>query len=521
MKAYLMFADRDFDPDQKLAELGRPSYARRGEVFDPWKLLPWGSQELVQDLELDTLLTTMAAGDEFLLAVARHALLSSVAQARETVLYRQEVLKDCLANPDIIRAMHALAIEAIEGARKKGGWWSRDFPSGMLGHAVEVLQFLAGMLKKLRATADEHGAKFTSSGLTRLFTMLQAELSDDYFAEIEDHLHELQLRNGVLISAALGPAGKGIDYVLRRPTEHDRGWLNRLFTPGPPSYTLHIAPRDEAGARDLSDLRDRGVSLVANALARATDHVLSFFVMLRTELAFYVSCLNLGERLDALGEPFCFPDPRPVGERSFRCRELYDVCLALSSGERVVGNDVAADGRDLIVITGANQGGKSTFLRSAGLAQVMMQAGMFVAAEEHAADLAEGIFTHYKREEDTSMRSGKLDEELARMSAVIDHIRPNALVLFNESFAATNEREGSEIGRQILAALIEKRVKLIFVTHLFDLASSLHAEGKREYFFLRAEREESGKRPFKLQEGEPLRTSFGEDLYRRIFKTAA
>jgi DNA mismatch repair ATPase MutS len=119
------------------------------------------------------------------------------------------------------------------------------------------------------------------------------------------------------------------------------------------------------------------------------------------------------------------------------------------------------------------------------------------------------------------MQSGKLDEELARMSAVIDHIRPNALVLFNESFAATNEREGSEIGRQILAALIEKRVKLIFVTHLFDLASSLHAEGKREYFFLRAEREESGKRPFKLQEGEPLRTSFGEDLYRRIFKTAA
>jgi hypothetical protein len=521
MKAYLMFADRDFDPDQKLAELGRPSYARRGAEFDPWKLLPWGSRELVQDLEPDTLFKAMAAGDEFLLAVSRHAVLSAVRQDRGTVLYRQEVLKDCLANPETIRAMHALAIEAIEGERKKGGWWSRDFPSGMLGHAVEVLQFFTGMLKKLRSIADENAEKFSSAGLSRLFSMLQAELGDDYFAEISDHLRELQLRNGVLISAALGPASKGIDYVLRRPTEHDRGWLNRLFTPGPPSYTLYIAPRDEAGARDLSDLRDRGVSLVANALARATDHILSFFVMLRTELAFYVSCLNLKEQLEKLGEPFCFPDPHPPGERTFRCRELYDVCLALSSGKGVVGNDIDADGRDLIVVTGANQGGKSTFLRSAGLSQVMMQAGMFVAAEAHAADMADGIFTHYKREEDTSMNSGKLDEELARMSGIIDHLRPNALVLFNESFAATNEREGSEIGRQILAALIRKHVKLLFVTHLFDLASSLQQEGKREYFFLRAERDEAGKRPFKLREGEPLRTSFGEDLYRRIFKTAA
>jgi hypothetical protein len=69
--------------------------------------------------------------------------------------------------------------------------------------------------------------------------------------------------------------------------------------------------------------------------------------------------------------------------------------------------------------------------------------------------------------------------------------------------------------------LIERRVKLLFVTHLFDLASSLNAEGRPSYFFLRAEREEGGQRSFKLKEGEPLRTSFGEDLYKRIFKPAA
>ncbi len=58
------------------------------------------------------------------------------------------------------------------------------------------------------------------------------------------------------------------------------------------------------------------------------------------------------------------------------------------------------------------------------------------------------------------MRSGKLDEELSRCSEIVDQITPDAVVLFNESFASTNEREGSEIARQITSALLERRVKI-------------------------------------------------------------
>ena len=92
----------------------------------------------------------------------------------------------------------------------------------------------------------------------------------------------------------------------------------------------------------------------------------------------------------------------------------------MSLKQRVVGNDVNADDKDLVIITGANQGGKSTFLRSLGLAQLMMQCGMFVPAESFCANVCDGIFTHYKREEDVTMKSGKLDEELSRMSDIVD-----------------------------------------------------------------------------------------------------
>ena len=132
---------------------------------------------------------------------------------------------------------------------------------------------------------------------------------------------------------------------------------------------------------------------------------------------------------------------------------------------------------------------------------------------------ASGLFTHYKREEDTTMKSGKLDEELSRMSEIVDHITPNSMVLFNESFAATNEREGSEIARQIVSALVEKSIKVFFVTHLYTFAHSFYDQGMANAAFLVAERQADGERTFRMIEGVPSQTSFGEDLYARVFGT--
>ena len=283
------------------------------------------------------------------------------------------------------------------------------------------------------------------------------------------------------------------------------------------AYTVRIPERDEAGARALSELRDRGVNEVANALAQSVDHVLGFFEMLRAELAFYVGCLNLHDRLKEKGEPVAFPGVVPAGQGTHRFVGLYDVCLSLSMAGRVVGNAADAAGKQLVIISGANQGGKSSFLRSIGQAQLMMQCGMFVASESFEAGLCAGLFTHYRREEDIAMNSGKLDEELARLSDIIDHLAPAALLLCNESFAATNEREGSEIARQIVRALVERGIRVFFVTHLYDFAQSGVARKTEDVLFLRAERRADGTRTFRLVEGEPLDTSFGEDLYYELF----
>lgn len=489
MKAFLMHEDSDFRVE-----------------------LPANADDLIADLELELLFTAMAGGDPFLFEVAKCAVLSTLTDAG-SILYRQTMLRDCIANPALIRELYTLAVDALDAQRKVFGSLFRDSPKAIVSWSVEVLGVLADFMARLRALADEHGSEAGAPGFKRFFAMLSEQLDDQYMATVRTQLDELRFGRGMLISAELGPGNRGAGYVLRRGRRLGR--LQRLLDRS--GHTFTVPDRDESGFRALRQLEDRGLARVANAVAQATDHVLSFFKMLRIETGYYVACLNLLDRLNELGEPTCFPTAVTRRGPALSADGLYDPCLALTAGRPVVGNRLAADAKTLIFITGANQGGKSTFLRAVGLAQLMLGAGMFVGAESFSADLRDGLFTHFKREEDEALESGKLDEELRRMSAIVDEIGPGSMLLCNESFSSTNEREGAGIARQVVQAMIDAGVRVLFVTHQFELAGGFHAAGLPEALFLRAERDADRRRTFELIEGEPLMTSYGEDSFEQVF----
>jgi DNA mismatch repair ATPase MutS len=529
VKVFLLHKDKDFavKPELRDAIFGAMASGdlfaitnvrrnlQRGRNSGSIAAPPGSDDVLTQDLELQTLWNTMAAGDEFLFEMAKRGVLSSLSDPA-AIVYRQRVLADCLEQPETVRQLYELAIEALENERQVRSLWHMASPDSIVYRSVQVLTLQVGILKRLRQIAEQQAGYFGSEGFRRFFAMLREELSDDYLQTVEHHLRELEFKRGVLESAALGQGNKGRRYIVR--TQREQRWTERFpFGSRSPGYSFTIPPRDENGFKALEKIRGKGINLVADAVAQSADHVKSFFSMLRIELAFYLGCLNLRDRLDAKGEPACFPTPLPAGQLTLAAEGLYDVCLTLHLPDRVVGNDVNADGKSLMMITGANQGGKSTLLRSLGLAHLMMQSGMFVGARSFRASVCVGVFTHYKREEDVTMHSGKLDEELARMSEIAGQITPNSILLCNESFASTNEREGSEIARQVVRAMLDKQIKVLFVTHMYDLAHSFHAQGLDTALFLRAERQPDGRRTFKFVEREPLPTSYGEDSYRRIF----
>ncbi len=496
MKTFLMYANRDFD------------------ATPPSKKEPI---QFTQDLELDVLLSAAAAGDRYLYEVMAAACAGAWENDIATIRYRQDILKDCLANPAIVRQFYAIAIEPFG---RDLSWnfslYGRD-ASSMVGSGVRTLQSSLGVLRRLRNTCSANASNFTSHGFRQFFNTLEQDLDDGYLEAAGADLNNLTFRKGVLLSAQVGDGGKGVGTMLRKPQPRDLSWVQAVLTPGAQNYTLQLAPRDEAGAHAFGELQNRGLSLISDAVYQSAEHVLSFLKTLRAELAFYIGCLNLSEQLARIGESIAFPEASE-GQNGFRCRNLRDVCLALTMGRSVVGNDVNANGKPLVIITGANRGGKSTFLRSVGLAQLMLQCGLFVTADAFASSLHTGLFTHYKREEDRTMRSGKFDEELVRMSGIADQVRRGAMLLFNESFAATHEQEGSEIARQIVSALLENDVAVFFVSHMYEFSRSFLNDERA--LFLRADRSEDGARSFRLREAKPLPKSFGVDLYQRIFAEA-
>jgi hypothetical protein len=172
MKAFLMYKDQDFD-------LERP--------------LPSNEGALVQDLELATLFNAMALGDKFLFEVAKAAILSGLTNDPGTILYRQNILKDCLKNPFIVTEIYHIAIGAIERQRKN--YWSllHTYPSGILHRSIDLLRMFITHLKRLRNIADQHAGRFESEGFLTLFEMLRRELTDDYFATIQDQFTATQI----------------------------------------------------------------------------------------------------------------------------------------------------------------------------------------------------------------------------------------------------------------------------------------------------------------------------------------
>ncbi|HTZ85987.1 MAG TPA: hypothetical protein VMB05_04900, partial [Solirubrobacteraceae bacterium] len=204
MKAYLMHRERDFD-----LELALPAH----------------SETLKHDLELPTLVSAMAAKDRFLFAIVERALLLSLDDPQE-IVYRQEILTDCLAHPEIARGLYDVTGEALAAQRSVWGISQFDSPKVILNRSIRAMDVFVDYLRRLRELASEHVGEVTSEGFLRLFAMLERELDDAYLARVQGHVNELRLPRGLLMSARLGRAGRGTEYTLREPAPVR--WLDRL-----------------------------------------------------------------------------------------------------------------------------------------------------------------------------------------------------------------------------------------------------------------------------------------------------
>lgn len=437
------------------------------------------------DLGLDSLRTRFELPAEFL-----YELCTDPAAIR----YRQEVLADAVASSELRTLFAQLQPMLHELAYFTK---TRTEQSSPLQQAVWRLGELETYVACLTALDDAAALPgMRSAGMMALGAFVRERRQDPVYRRLEAELPALR---GGLKRRASVTIGINLDSQLR-PSEatllrvHDRKFedtplLTRLFGVSNPFRPLTRVNRTSSMTPLLGEL-DRVLGAVARPLARALGQFVQLQVRdvlpLEQEIRFYLGGARLVLALRERGMPTCVPGLAPAADRRAQATELYDVSLALRGAPQeaagaVVRNDLDAgeDGR-IAILTGPNQGGKTTFVRAVGVMQVLAQTGLHVAARTAAISPADRVITHFPSQEGGAGEGGRLAEEARRLGAVFAEASERSVVLLNESLSSTSPSESLYLAEDVVRALRLLGARAIFATHLHELGERLdriNAEG--------------------------------------------
>lgn len=191
------------------------------------------------------------------------------------------------------------------------------------------------------------------------------------------------------------------------------------------------------------------------------------------EVQFYLSWLNFISPLKEKGLPFCYPRLTSGADRIYDLN-FFDLALAKSLGSenKPVTNDFTLEPPErILVVTGPNQGGKTTYARAFGQIHYLASLGLCIPGKEASLLLFDQIYTHFEREEDLSSLNGKLQDDLERLYDILSHATSKSLIVINEIFSSTTLSDAILLGNHTMDAIVKIGCPAICVTFIDELAT--------------------------------------------------
>lgn len=262
--------------------------------------------------------------------------------------------------------------------------------------------------------------------------------------------------------------------------------------------------------RDLDHLLREVSGPLARALGRYNAVHVDWLARLVTELAVVDALSQLHETLEAAGLPVT-TGSLEEGPAVIHAEGVYDPVLALQRHRDhdedpvVPGDATLFENHAAVVVTGANNAGKTTFLRAIGIATLCTRAGLPVTARRFRTSCDGTVLTEFAGGESDTPGEGRFAHEAREIAAVIDRSQPGTLVLLNETFSSTAAPDATELAEELLAVLATRGARAIMATHLHDLPRRSTAESLTIH----------PDRPYVIVPGLPDRRSLARDVARR------
>jgi len=428
------------------------------------------------DLGLDQIVDAVTATkQEYNLRPFFYAALHDIA----AIEYRQEVMRD-LENPALFEAVNSFArrMHAMRGALaqadklhytyQKESWFLDA--AAIYCEAVETLAHDLGRIDLqskgflgLREFLADYAVSDRFTSVVEDIERLKAGLAGVRYCllikgnRIQVRKYESEADYSVQVERTFAKFKQGAvkDYRVTFPSYPDMNHVEAQIL----DLVAQLYPEV---FRDLDDF-----------CIKRRDYVDAAIAAFDREVQFYVSYLEHIAPLRQAGLKFCYPE---VSARKDICnREGFDLALAhrlAGSGSAVVCNDFFLEGKERIfVVSGPNQGGKTTFARTFGQLHYLASLGCPVPGSEARLFLYDRIFAHFEREEEIKSLQGKLQDDLVRVHAILEQATPNSILIMNEIFTSTTLQDAVFLSKKIMERAVALDLLCVWVTFVDELAT--------------------------------------------------
>ena len=421
------------------------------------------SPRTVEDLQLETIADAMAPSSFWRMSVSDLSRLWT--DDPKVILYRQAVLRDFMENPELESLMETV-LDSIDTWESHSGRSVRT--ANDRGGALDLwdFSFLDSYLQKVDTLEKAlSGLTLNSAGMQAFREQIFRLRKSPRFQAIKDLFDRdfsgYSFPNRVTIGFNLDSSLKPVSLKLLRVPEKGEKGKRMSMTPSAMQTIRQVV------AKAISDAGQSIGGFVRQESAPLRQ--------VKQDIVFYLSAMQLMRKWEERGLPCCLPEICPAEAQRFETRGMFNPLLVQNGTEAIISNDVEfSPGGEILILTGANQGGKTVFLMSVALTQWLFQLGFMVPCTEARLSPVRQILTAFAPSltgTSVGRSTGLLAEEAGRIAAVVNGLTQYCLVLLNEPLNATSPAENLYISREVLAALKAAGARGVWVTHLYELAA--------------------------------------------------